>query len=283
MKKLLLIFLSLSVFAAASSAQALSGLLIPADARSQAMGGVMMLPKEAPRLDVQAFYGLWAPKTAANSLVGGDVYFRAGERVALTLEGRAFLDKPYDITSATGQVTGSFRPSDLIIGLGAEIFATDALSIGLKARMASSSIAQGSKGNAFCGDVSVRYSGEMFFASAGVRNLGSKISYGSASYALPALVALGGGIKPDKALTLAAEADYLFAGALMLGIGLEYCIQDIVSLRGGFHYGDPAKALPTFASLGVGAKFAGVHLDLSFLTASKTIGNSLMVGLAYAF
>ena len=69
----------------------------------------------------------------------------------------------------------------------------------------------------------------------------------------------------------------------MLGIGLEYCIQDIVSLRGGFHYGDPAQALPTFASLGVGAKFAGVHLDLSFLTASKTIGNSLMVGLGYAF
>ena len=44
-------------------------------------------------------------------------------------------------------------------------FYKDALSIGLKARMASSSVAQGSKGNAFCGDVSVRYSGEMFFAS----------------------------------------------------------------------------------------------------------------------
>jgi hypothetical protein len=30
-------------------------------------------------------------------------------------------------------------------------------------------------------------------------------------------------------------------------------------------------------------KYAGVHLDLAFLTASKTIGNSLMLGLGYAF
>ena len=282
MKKIL-ISLLLSVSAVAASAQALPGLLIPADARTQAMGGVMVLPKEAQHLDVQAFYGLWAPKTAANSLIGGDVYFRAAERVALTLEGRTFLDKPYDVTSATGQVTGTFRPNDLIIGLGAEVFATDALSIGLKARMASSSVAQGSKGNAFCGDVSVRYSGEMFFASVAGRNLGSKISYGNASYALPALVALGGGIKPDKALTVAAEADYLFAGALMAGLGLEYCIADIVSLRGGFHYGDAAKALPTYASLGLGLQYAGIRLDVTFLTASKTLGNSLMVSLGYAF
>ena len=82
---------------------------------------------------------------------------------------------------------------------------------------------------------------------------------------------------------MAAEADYLFAGALMAGFGLEYCIQQIAFLRAGFHYGDAAKALPTFVSLGAGVQFACVHLDLSFLTASKTLGNSLMVGLGYAF
>ena len=70
---------------------------------------------------------------------------------------------------------------------------------------------------------------------------------------------------------------------MMLGIGLEYCIQDIVSLRGGFHYGDPAKAIPTFVSLGLGAQFAGVHLDIAFLTASQTLGNTLMFGLGYSF
>ena len=77
--------------------------------------------------------------------------------------------------------------------------------------------------------------------------------------------------------------DYLFSGALMAGLGLEYCIVDIVSVRAGYHYGDAAKALPSFASVGLGVKFAGVHLDAAFLLASKTLGNTLMIGLGYSF
>jgi len=282
MKKILIsLLLGASVLGA--SAQGLPALLVPADSRAQAMGGIQLAP-DAEHLNVQAFYGLWAPKTAANSLIGGDVYFRAGERVALSLEGRTFLDKPYEITNAQGMVRGTFRPNDLIVGLGATVYATEALSVGLKARMASSKIAEDAKGNAFCADVTVRYDGGLFFAGLEGRNLGSRIQYGgNASYALPGLVALSGGVRPIDGLTMAAEADYLFAGALMAGFGLEYCIQQIAFLRAGFHYGDAAKALPTFVSLGAGVQFAGVHLDLSFLTASKTLGNSLMVGLGYAF
>ena len=84
-------------------------------------------------------------------------------------------------------------------------------------------------------------------------------------------------------LTVGAEVDYLFTGGLMAGLGVEYTIVDIVSLRGGFHYGDPAKAVPMYASVGLGVKFAGVHLDAAFLTASQTLGNTLMIGLGYAF
>ena len=70
---------------------------------------------------------------------------------------------------------------------------------------------------------------------------------------------------------------------MMAGVGLEYGIADIVFLRGGFHYGDAVKAIPTHASLGLGLKYAGVHLDVAFLTASKAVGNSLMASLGFAF
>jgi len=56
-----------------------------------------------------------------------------------------------------------------------------------------------------------------------------------------------------------------------------------VSLRGGFHYGDPAKAIPTYVSFGLGLQLAGVHFDAAFLTASKTLGNTLLFSLGYAF
>ena len=284
MKRLFFIAsLILSIAAPAAFAQSGSALLIPSDARSLSMGGVSLRPT-ADKLDVKVSYGSWAPKTAANTIVGGEVFFRASERFALSVEGRTFLDKPYEISSAQGMVKGEFRPSDLIVGLGASYAVTDFLSIDLKARMLSSSIGEKAKGNAFCGDLRVGYEQEKFSVGLSGRNLGSKLSYdGKNAYALPMLAALDGSVRPVDGLTIAAEADYLFSGALMAGLGVEYTIAEIVSLRGGFHYGDAAKAIPTYASLGLGVQFAGVHLDAAFLLASKTLGNSLMVGLGYAF
>ena len=115
-----------------------------------------------------------------------------------------------------------------------------------------------------------------------MNNLGTPVSYGDQKYGQPGIVR-GGGAYSVAGLTASVEVDYLFSGALMAGLGLEYGIADIVFVRGGFHYGDAAKAIPTHASLGLGVKYAGVHLDFAFLTASKTLGNSLLLELGYSF
>ncbi|MBO7077070.1 MAG: PorV/PorQ family protein [Bacteroidales bacterium] len=276
------ILLMMMLAAQAALAQAVPTLLVPADSRSLAMGGVA-LPKDASKLDVQAFYGMWAPKSANNSVFGGDVFFRVSKRVAVSVEGRYFADKPYDVTTAQGQVTGTFTPNDFFAGAGVSVGFSDTFGATLKARYVSSAIAADAKGGAFCADLSVDYKGAIAFVSAGVRNLGTQINYGGASYALPAMAAVSGGVRPVDGLTVGAEVDYLFTGGLMAGLGVEYTIVDIVSLRGGFHYGDPAKAVPMYASVGLGVKFAGVHLDAAFLTASQTLGNTLMFGLGYSF
>lgn len=275
--------LMLILFTQAAFAQAVPALLVPADARALSMGGTA-LQRDADKLDVKAFYGIWAPGSAGNTLAGGDGFFRVSGRVSLSAEGRAFLDKPYQGSSPQGQATGTFRPVDWLAGAGVKVGIADAFAVGIKARVVSSAIAEDAKAFAFCGDVDITYTGEIVTASVGVRNLGSKINYGGdASYSLPTLAALQGSVEPLDGFTIGAEVDYLFAGALMAGLGLEYTIADIVSLRGGFHYGDPAKAIPTYVSLGLGLQFAGVRLDASFLTASKTLGNTLMFSLGYAF
>ena len=283
MRKLSSILIILILAAQSAFAQAVPALLVPADARALSMGGVA-LQQDANNLAVKAFYSRWAPKSAGNTLVVGDDFFHAIGRVSLSFEGCAFLGKPYETTFAQGQAGTTFQPVDWLAGAGVKVSISDAFAVGVKARMVSSAIAENTKGLAFCGDLNFSYTGSIATASVGVRNLGSKINYGGdASYSLPTLAALQGSVEPLDGFTIGAEVDYLFAGALMAGLGLEYTIADIVSLRGGFHYGDPAKAIPMYVSLGLGLQFAGVRLDASFLTASKTLGNTLMFSLGYAF
>ena len=283
MKKILVI-LSITLLCQAAFAQAVPALLIPSDTRSMALGGVTMLP-DADHLDVRAFYGMWAPKTADNMVVGGNAFIRFGEKLGVSVEGRAFRDKPYELITSQALPAGkTFSPMDMIIGAGATYDVTETFTVGAKARMVSSAIAPDAKGTALCFDMSVSYSKDFYSATVALRNLGGKINYGgSSSYSLPALAALHGSVKPVKGLTAGAEIDYLFSGGLMAGLGLEYGIADIVFFRGGLHYCDSSKGIPTYASLGLGVQFAGVHLDAAFLTASKTLRNSLMVSLGYAF
>ena len=289
--------LSLMVFALGASAQAVPSLLIGSDPVAFATGGAAVarpadafavdnnaaaMSLSAGTFDVAATYGKWAPKTADNMVAGLGTFYKINDKLALGLSGRVLRDQPYDIATVGGQVTGSFTPMDIVAGLGLSYLVIDGLSLGVTARLVSSSIANDMKGTAFGADITAMYAQDAFSAALGVCNLGSPISYGGASYALPMLVRAGGAYSASG-LTASAEVDYLFSGALMAGLGVEYGIEDIVFIRGGFHYGDAAKAIPTYASLGLGVKYAGAHIDLAFLTASKTIGNSLMLSLGYAF
>ena len=296
MRKIIAIFVSMT-FALAASAQALPSLLVGADPAAAATGGAALArPADAFAVDnnaaamalsskdfrVAATYGMWAPGTAGNMLAGVGFYYKLNDRMALGFSGRMLRDKPYDITSATGQVTGSFAPADLMAGAGFSFAVTETLSLGVTGRFTSSSIAPEMKGSAMGADITAMYAGESFSAAAGVCNLGTPISYGGASYAQPMLVRAGGSFSA-AGLTASAEADYLFSGALMAGLGLEYSIADIAFIRAGYHYGDSAKALASYASLGLGLQFSGISLDVAFLTASQTLGNSLLFGLGYSF
>lgn len=296
MRKILSFFVSMT-FALAASAQALPSLLVGADPVAAATGGsALARPADAfavdnnaaamsltsNRFSVAASFGLWAPGTAGSTLAGIGFYYKLNDRMALGFSGRMFRDKPYDITSATGQVTGSFAPGDLLAGAGFSFALADGLSLGVTGRFTSSTIASDMKGSAVGADITAMYSKGRISAAAGLCNLGTPVSYGGASYAQPMLVRAGG-VFSASGFTASLEADYLFSGALMAGLGAEYCIADIVSVRAGYHYGDQAGAVPSYASLGLGAAFAGFSLDLAFITASRTVGNSLYFGLGYSF
>ncbi len=265
-----------------ASAQSVPALLIPADARSLAMGAVSSAI-EAEHLDVRATYSSWAPSAAANTIAGLDAYIPIAGKFSISVEGNMFIDKPYSEYDSQGIFKGEFTPKDLIVSLGGEYRVNAALSFGLKGRYVSSSLAKEAKGSAFCADLFATYRAGAFDATLSLCNIGTGIDYGRGSYSLPALVKAFGGYRIVEGLTAALELDYLFNGAFMAGVGAEYWIADIVAIRAGYHYGDQAKALPSFASLGIGVKFAGVTISAAYLTASRTLGNTLMIGLGYNF
>ena len=284
MKKFFATITILAAAFSAASAQSMSALLIPSDAKSMAMAASTVALEPTETFDAEAFFGKWAPKAADNIMAGLDAWYRVSDNFALSVEGTFFKDQPYDMTSAEGRVSGSFAPNEMLFGIGGVIKAADYLSIELKAKGFISKLSPDLSGNAFGADLILRYRGQGFNVAAGARNLGTSIRYGDSkdSYPMPMLATVGGSYT-GFCLTAAAEVDYLFSGALMAGLGLEYCVQDIVSIRAGYHYGDAQKALPSFASLGLGGRFSGFKIDFAYMLANRNIGGSMLLGLGYSF
>ena len=283
MKRFCICILAGLMAAGAARAQSAPALLIPGDAGTLSLGLTREIPGDYDVVDAGISGGMWAPATASNTFLGAKVGLRLSPAFTLRLDGKYFSDKPYEISNAQGAITGTFAPSDMFFSLGASFNVTEQLSFGLDARVISSSLAPEAKAMGFCGDVSASYSTDKFTAILSGRNLGPGLDYGNGASPLPSLVSLAGMLNPVDALKLFLEADYLFTGGLMAGFGAEYGIADIAFLRAGYHYGDPAKALASYVSLGLGAKFSGFSIDLAFLTASETLGNTLMAGLGYSF
>lgn len=282
MKRILFI---LSVIVAAtipSMAQSMSALLIPTDAKSLSMGSVSVVPESSNEFDADAIFGIWAPATASNTIAGMDVRCRLSDKFGLLFDGTYFKDKPYVITNSEGQSNGTFSPTEMLFGLGGRLGLSEKLSLELKAKIFNSTIGNDLKGNAFGADLTLGYRSGGFNAAAGVANLGSAIKFADKSYGMP-MMARAGASYTVSGITAAVEADYLFSGAFMAGLGAEYSIKDIAFIRAGFHYGDKTSALPTFASLGAGIVFSGIKLNIAYITANGNIGNSIMLSLGYCF
>jgi opacity protein-like surface antigen len=295
MKKLLMILaaaaVSLSLYAQSAAflninpdpvAAALAGTGIARTADAYALeNNVAAMSLNGPRMAVAAGYGIWQPQISKTNVLSAAGYYNIN-RLAIGLQFKNFGYPAYSVVSVDGRVRGEFTPSEMAVGLGLSYRIADGFSAGLSFRYLGSTLAENAKASAFGGDVALKYEKDAFQAGLSVCNIGTPVNYGGDNYAQPGIVRAGAAYSV-AGLTASTEVDYLFSGALMAGLGLEYTIADIVSLRGGFHYGDAEKAIPMYASLGLGLQFAGFHLDAAFLTASKTLGNTFMVSLGYAF
>lgn len=235
--------------------------------------------------DVMASYQMWAPggvKSTNINLLGG---FKVG-KLGINILGGYQVGQEYTLYDITGKAGASFTPSDMLVGAGVGFAFTDFLSVGVNVKYATSTIASNTSYSGIAGDAFLMFYKNGFCVTGGVASLGTPVKSGDVSYSMPASakVALG----YDKAfgtsaIVLAADADVFFTGGLGMAFGFQYAWNDMVFVRAGLHVGSSPAPLPTYASLGLGVKFAGLHIDASWITANQVLGNTLNVGLGYAF
>ena len=195
----------------------------------------------------------------------------------------------YEVLDYNGQVSGEFSPKDHVIALGAGIGLGESFSIGVNARYAMQKLSPEDSFKGVSGDVFVAYQiNPDFRVTAGVSTLGTSITASNRkkfSQPASAQVAVDWGTRFAKVHSLHVMADgaYYFSGNFGVAAGLQYSWNDMVFVRGGYRFASEFCVIPSHLALGIGAKFAGVHIDLSYLTASKALGNTLNIGLGYSF
>lgn len=280
------IIIALSVICVEVFAQSIPFIIYNTDPRSYAMASVGAENLAAGNalsgktIDINASYGYIAPKTAKSNLIGFNGYGNIGN-VSVGLFGRYNMGKEYELFNDRAMSLGYFTPSELAVGASVAYVIADKFAVGAKASIISSKLASNATGSAIGIDVSAAYAANGFAAELAVRNLGPKIKYGEYAYNLPSMAVVGASYNVGG-FSAKAEADYIFSGSFMAGVGVEYTIVKIVSLRAGFHYGDD-NYVPMYASAGLGLQFKGVKLDFTYLPPIGKTGGAFMGGLGYSF
>lgn len=234
-------------------------------------------------MSIGAGYALLPEKIGGGDAASLGTYYKTKSGFAFGLEANYMASAPISGTGPGGAPLESFKSTDINAHLGLSYRIVKGLSVGVAAKLVHSALTPSLSAMAFGADVNLAYKYQGLSAAVGVANLGSKLSYGGSEVSLPAMARLGVAYSVFG-LQASAELDYLFSGALMAGAGLEYNLLDILFFRAGYHFSSPGKpAGASFASVGLGFRYAGIELNASYLLASESMAGTLAFGLGYSF
>jgi hypothetical protein len=304
MKKIIYIAGALMLlFPALAGAQALPYTAVETDAASLGKAGANLtetgsiayssfsnaaaIPFSDAKFDVAAGYTLWQPSAVKTNMLNVGAAYNANNKFGVAVGFMYGMNPAYDVTNESGGVKDQFKPSDMHVNVGLAYRFLPYLSLGANIGYASSSLAEEYSYGALAADVFLMTKISGVKATLGVSNLGTSVkSVSGAKFSLPASVALGVGYEATFAqkhgLDVALDADYFLKGGFAAALGAEYSYDDLAFVRAGYRYGGKS-VMPSYASVGVGAKFIGIKVDLAYLIASGPMKNTLALGVGYTF
>lgn len=242
-------------------------------------GNPAVVPFSKKTLDIEASWLRWMPETFPTDYYNFGASYNTG-KVGFTLG--------VSTGKAGEMVTGtSFNPTDFQVNGGGAYRITDFLSMGINLRYASSNVTEKNSISSFGGDLFVTGQFDGFNVALGVRSLGAGVTGNDGtSYSLPTSISFGAAYVYDFAEVHSIEADldaeYWLSGTFSAAAGVQYGYNDMVFVRAGARYGGQS-IIPDYASAGIGVKFYGFKLGLSYLFGSDILKNTMTVGLGYCF
>lgn len=241
-------------------------------------------------------YGMLQPTYAGSNLVSLGAVYNINKKFGITFGTSVNVNKSYETMDTDGISTGTFAPTDFRIGAGFSYRFIDGLSAGIALNYAQSSLAPKNDLykttlSTFAADIQVMYRISDFSISLSGNNLGLPVkSAAGTSYSLPMNAEIGAAY--DRTfdrhhVSAGIEGGYYFGGpaAGFCSAGAEYMYNSLVAIRAGYHYGSEKNGLPSFASAGIGFRFAGVNIDAAYMIASgdSPMKNTFTIGVGYSF
>lgn len=281
MKRTVLITIAAAIVQFSMGAQpqsvAFPGLEFSHDAVSAARAGATLLDDAS---DIRFTYQNWAPSGTSYANASGQYTF-AG-KFTVKAGGCYGSGRPYEMMEDIGAQNYRYTPTETYFHAGFGYRFTNFLGVEATAKYAGSKLAPRSSMDAFCADVLVKVWAKDFKFAAGVTNAGPDVQ----EFKLPAAITVAAGYAKefadgDETHSVEAELDfkYYLYGEAGGSFGISYCYNNMLSVRGGYHAGG---IVGNHASLGLGFKFKGFHIDGTYL-AGGLIKNSFCLGLGYAF
>lgn len=202
--------------------------------------------------------------------------------------------KGYDML---GEPTKDYQPYNWTIDLGYAYMIGNGFSAYAVGNVIFSHLSKNAVGGAFTIGASYQKStttagnkSANLMLDAKVGAIGPQLDYGNGNKTtMPTYVAVGGALTVDVAdkhqVGGAWSTRYFFRPSeyktLMLGAGLEYTYNKMVSLRAGYEYGD--RNLSHF-TMGTGFKYGGLRLNGAYMLKTANAGSSYCtIGLGYDF
>ena len=202
--------------------------------------------------------------------------------------------KGYDML---GEPTKDYQPYNWTIDLGYAYMIGNGFSAYAVGNVIFSHLSKNAVGGAFTIGASYQKStttagnkSASLMLDAKVGAIGPQLDYGNGNKTtMPTYVAVGGALTVDVAdkhqVGGAWSTRYFFRPSeyktLMLGAGLEYTYNKMVSLRAGYEYGD--RNLSHF-TMGAGFKYGGLLLNGAYMLKTVNVGSSYCtIGLGYDF
>ncbi len=268
-----------------TSAFAGAGAAYNGTAAYSAFGNAALLPFYGGTLDAALSYQRWSPglSLSNNVSVGAacKITPRLGFSLGYTLENGA----SYEVYEGPGEASGVFYPKNhvLAFGLGAGI--TEMFGVGVNVRY----VREVAAPESICSGVNA----DLFAAcqpspglrlTAGLSTLGTRVDgTWKQPASLKAAANWGTVLGGDHALDLMADADYFFSGSFSAAAGIQYAWRQLLYVRAGYRLAPAACVIPSHLALGLGVRYHGFGLDVSWLTASVPLGHTLNLGLSYSF